>query len=185
MKIRTFIALRLASDAIDSLLKLRDDFFPAEKYDLNWEKREKLHLTLKFLGDTDENLIPDISRAIADILKEKEKPKLRFSRFGLFFRDNKPRILYAGLEKNETLISIAGEINENLIEFGFKKETRNFKAHLTLLRIKNGKYFTKIKQFTKVKPPGGIVSVDSIVFYSSELNPGGSIYKAIEKFNLD
>ncbi|MGK9476001.1 RNA 2',3'-cyclic phosphodiesterase [Melioribacter sp. OK-6-Me] len=183
MTIRTFIALNLPENVLDRIIELRDAFFKNTS-GLRWEEKNKLHITLKFLGDTDENLIPDITRSISDLVKEHSPISLKISKAGLFYRDSKPAILYLDFLENEYLVRIYEEI-ENLMEsFGYKKEKRKFKTHLTLLRIKNDRHLDQIKNFTKLEIDIPEFISDEITLYRSILQTTGSVYQPIASFKL-
>ncbi|AFN75665.1 2'-5' RNA ligase [Melioribacter roseus P3M-2] len=184
MTIRTFIALDLPEFVLNRIIELRDSFFENVS-DLKWESRNKLHITLKFLGDTDENLIPDISRSLADLADRYSPFSLKISKAGLFYRNGKPAILYLDFLENEYLLRFHEEIENIMENFGFKKENRKFKTHLTLLRIKNDRHLNRIKNFTKLGIDLPEFISDEITLYRSILKPAGSVYQPIESFKLN
>ncbi len=183
MTIRTFIALNLPENILNRIIELRDSFFKNTS-ELRWEEKNKLHITLKFLGDTDENLIPDITSSLSELVKEHSPISLKISNAGLFYRDGKPTILYLDFLENEYLLRMYEEI-ENLMEkFGYKKEKRKFKTHLTLLRIKNDRYLNQIKNFTNFDIDLPEFISDEITLYRSILQTTGSVYQPIASFKL-
>ncbi|MGK9368947.1 RNA 2',3'-cyclic phosphodiesterase [Melioribacter sp. Ez-97] len=184
MTIRTFIALDLPESILDSIIELRDSFFENES-DLKWEAKNKLHITLKFLGDTDENLIPDVSRSIAELVERYSPFSLKISKAGLFYRNGKPAILYLDFLENEDLLRFQEEIENSMESFGYKKENRKFKTHLTLLRIKNDRHLNRIKNFTKLDINLPEFISDKVTLYKSILKPTGSVYQPIESFKLN
>ncbi|PKL83132.1 MAG: RNA 2',3'-cyclic phosphodiesterase [Ignavibacteriae bacterium HGW-Ignavibacteriae-3] len=183
MKIRAFIALDVPEKSIADILKIRDEV-AGSSVSVKWEPKEKLHLTLKFLGDIDSELIGNYSRTLENILKEYEPFELSFSEFGLFRRGQELKILWLGLKENTSLSSLVGDIENQFIEFGFPKEERKFKSHITLLRFRGYEDSKKIVSLTEVKLPELKFKSDSVTLYESRLMPGGSVYRSLKKLYL-
>lgn len=181
MKNRLFIALDLPDDALRYLLEIRKNL--AEGYFINWEADDKLHLTLKFIGDFDSELIQDLSMELS-FLEGYSSINFQFNNFGFFYRDEKPSILWAGLEMDESLIEIVTQINNSLKKFATPVEYRKFKPHITLLRIKGNidtGFVNKFKNFT-FEPAK--FSAETITLYKSILSKQGSKYFKIINYKL-
>jgi 2'-5' RNA ligase len=181
MKIRTFLALEIPNDVKEQIFNLINDFEEAKFF--KWEQKHKIHLTLKFIGDIDNNLIPEIIEKLS-FLNNLSTQTLELKNFGLFYNKKEPKIFWAGLNVSDELINAVNLIEDCLYEFGIEKERRNFKPHLTLLRIKNSAktdFLSKLKDFN-FEPI--VFESDTIVFYKSELLPTGSVYKSLHKFQL-
>ena len=101
-----------------------------------WEPKEKLHLTLKFIGDVSDEMIDKISNELL-FVNNYQSIKCSFSKFGFFYRDNKPKILWAGLDVDDSLFDMITEVNTRLEKLSIPIEKRKFNPHITLLRIKN------------------------------------------------
>lgn len=183
MTIRTFIALNLPENILNQIIELRDSFFKNTS-GLRWEEKNKLHITLKFLGDTDENLIPNITSSLSELVREHSPISLKISKSGLFYRDGKPTILYLDFLENEYLLRMYEGIESLMEKFGYKKEKRKFKTHLTLLRIKNDRYLNQIKNFTNFDIDLPEFISDEITLYRSILQTTGSVYQPIASFKL-
>lgn len=183
MKIRAFIALDIPEKSIADILKIRDEV-AGSQISVKWEPKEKLHLTLKFLGDIDSESIGNYSKSLENILKKYKPFELSFSEFGLFKRRQEPKILWLGMKDNEILSTLVGEIEMQFIEFGFPKEERIFKSHITLLRFRGYEDSKKIVSLTEVKLPDIKFKSDSVTIYESRLMPGGSVYRSLKKLYL-
>lgn len=183
--IRTFIALELPELELKKIIDIKNNYI--NDYDnIKWEPINKLHLTLKFLGDTDENIIPAINSELENILKNYEVFELTFEKFGLFIKDKKPRILWIGLKENSKLSSLAHEIDNVISKFGFEKEKRKFTPHITLLRIKDRdeKFYKDFYKLTQVEIPEINFYADKITFFKSTLLKTGSVYEPIKNFYI-
>lgn len=182
MKNRLFIALEIPEEALDKIIEIRDKIY--DDASLRWEAREKLHITLKFLGDVEEEKNQDIIKLVEEVFKGKSKFDLRFEKFGLFKKNGKPKILWIKTNDSDYLKKIYEEIEDSCYQLGFSKERRGFKSHLTLLRIKGGEDIQKIYKFTKEELPEINFTVSTVTLFKSELKPEGSVYHKIKNFYL-
>lgn len=179
---RLFISFDIPGEIQNRIIDLRDQLYQSRQ--VKWEKKEKLHITAKFLGDTEESLIPDILSRLEEVIKKYSKIKAEFFRFGLFYKMNRPKILWLGLKENEKLTKLFRDIEDKLADLGFEKEKRKFKPHLTILRIKGNEDFKKIKEMTSVEFEPIIFDIQNVSLIKSELKPGGSVYSTIKSFEL-
>jgi len=179
---RLFITLDIPEDTLDEIIKIRDELYRHDS--VRWEGRDKLHITLKFLGDTDSKLIPSLENIIYKISDEYAEQHLSFNKFGIFYRNNEPKIFWLGLDENNDLIGLQKQIEEECRELGFEKERRKFHAHLTLLRIRG---FENIKRLEEIKESKIVpinFSAKTISLIKSDLKPSGSVYSIIKSFEL-
>lgn len=183
MTIRTFIALEIPDDVITQIIKIRDDT-TGKLTNVRWEPKEKLHLTLKFLGDTKKELVGKISDSIEKILENKKNFQLNFSGFGVFTKGRDPKILWVGLNENPRLVELVDEIENTFEEFGYEKEKRKFNAHITLLRIRGHEDLEKILSLTRIKIPEINFTANRITFFESKLLQSGSVYSSLKSFYL-
>jgi RNA 2',3'-cyclic 3'-phosphodiesterase len=183
MPIRTFLALEIPDYAIHKIIELRDlslGLLPGIK----WEPREKLHITLKFLGDTDEEDIDRIICSIEEIIKGHDELELSFSGFGVFSKGGEPKILWAGINKSLPLDRLVSDIDSVLKLYGVPEDKRSYNPHITLLRIKNSSHLRKLLTLTKAEIPFTEFTTGKISFYESRLLSQGSVYNLIKFFNL-
>lgn len=181
MKSRIFIALNIPDEAKDKLFEIINQLHTDK--DLKWEMKEKIHLTLKFVGDVDYELIPEIKNEL-EFLQEYRSQKLQITGFGFFFRFKEPKILWAGLKFSDELKLIAQRLEDYFTKFGIEKEKREFKPHLTLMRIKNNPGENFINKFKNSKFEPIDFQSNSISLIKSELKPSGSVYTEIKKYIL-
>ena len=148
---------------------------------------ENMHLTLKFLGDTNEELIDKIEQIIEESVKEIKPFNIELMGAGVFPNKNYIKVIWIGIEKGEHLKTIAKKIDENISKLGFQEEKRDFSPHLTIGRVRTAKNKEKILQiiekyehilFTKNK-------IDSIKLIKSELTQKGPIYTTIKEIKLN
>ncbi|OFX90137.1 MAG: 2'-5' RNA ligase [Bacteroidetes bacterium GWF2_33_16] len=153
---------------------------------VNWVDTENMHLTLFFLGATNEEQIPVICRHLKEELENTTSFSFSLKGLGVFKSLLDPRILWIGIENADKLKVIKEKIDKALIKLDFKVEDREFKPHLTIGRIKYLKKENELEnlldRFTEYKFQE--IEVAEVVFYESILTNKGPVYKVIEKIHL-
>jgi len=183
---RIFIALKVEPSA--AFLKLISTIKTVLSGDtVKWTNPESIHLTLAFLGDTEENNIENISSMLKDKCSGSGNFELVIKGCGLFRNINDPRILWTGINHSGKLLQLNEIVIGGLKELKIKLEERPFKPHLTLGRIKhvNDKETLRslIEQFENTEIQ--TVPVNEVILYESILMASGPIYKPLAKFRLD
>jgi 2'-5' RNA ligase len=154
--------------------------------DVKLVEPKNIHITLKFLGDTDEDLICKIEEIIKKSV-EKIKPfEIELKGAGVFPNKNYIRVIWVGINNIENLKNISKKIDDQLSLIGFQKEKRDFSAHLTLARVKSLRNKDKILQIVeKYKETDFLnIKVDRIRLKKSQLTPKGPIYSTIREIKL-
>jgi len=179
---RAFIAIDLPEKIKKKIAELENDF---KKCNLTfkWVKPENLHLTLKFLGNINQEQINKINEAITTVSGKFAAFEASLSSFGFFPNARKPRVFFISIDKEELFKSIASELEKELETLGFEKEDR-FKSHITLARIKNLKNIESLKEKIKNTRLDEEFPADTITLYKSTLTKEGPIYGKIFKSNL-
>lgn len=103
---------------------------------IKWVEPENMHLTLKFLGETDEAKIPSICQAIKAASAQSKPFTLKIANSGIFGSHYDPKIIWFGIEKQDELGSLAQNIFTELGKCGWEADRQNFVPHLTIGRIK-------------------------------------------------
>jgi len=183
MQIRTFISLEIPEESIEKIIEIRDKTV-GNIPNIKWEKKDKLHVTLKFLGDTNKDSIVRICESIEGIILKYKPFELKFEKFGFFRRGSDPKILWVSLNPNNILSELVNDIETSLVECGYEKENRGFKPHITLLRFRGYEVVEKVLSLTEVILPEIKFNAEKVIFYESKLLPSGSLYKPIKSFYL-
>jgi 2'-5' RNA ligase len=153
---------------------------------ITWVDPASIHLTLVFLGDTEEERIKVADIAVRQQCSGFGKFSFKLKGTGVFKNFRDPRVIWTGIEECERLASLNGLIMTGLKDTGFKLEDRPFKPHITLGRIKFIKdprllesaleryretYFQK-------------VDINEVILFESILKPAGPIYRPLGRFVL-
>ena len=155
--------------------------------DVNWVKTDRMHLTLKFLGDTEENRLPTLIEALNRIAQGHPCFAFSLDGVGAFPKMEHPRILWIGIQEGrEALVSWAQKIEEGCGELGFPAEERPFSAHLTVGRIRSAKNLPDLveklqtAQFRSSHP----IPIDRVILFQSVLGPHGPTYIPLAQIPL-
>jgi 2'-5' RNA ligase len=187
--LRTFIAINLDQEIKIALSQLVSELKARspEKRGIRWVKQEGMHLTLKFLGEINEEKVSQI-KSILKQISEKYKPfPLRVKGTGTFPPKSKvPRVLWVAIEEVEDLKRLQSNIEEEMESIGFPKERRTFHPHLTLGRVKT---FSDIKEtlyyLEKHRDKNfGEMEAKKITFFRSVLKPTGAEYSVLSEFEF-
>ncbi|MEW6555730.1 MAG: RNA 2',3'-cyclic phosphodiesterase [Elusimicrobiota bacterium] len=157
------------------------------QYDIKWTELGNLHLTLKFLGEVEENKIAEITEKLKNAIADTKKFEIIFYKLGIFPNNRFPRVLWVGVENGEQeLKSLSEKIETALEPLGFEKEKRAFSAHLTLGRFRSPKNNEKLVEILKkIQIEKMLNSVSEILLIKSTLTPKGPIYETIKEFKLE
>jgi 2'-5' RNA ligase len=105
--------------------------------DLKIVELENIHITLKFLGDTDESKVGQITAAIAQAAAGVSCFEAKLKGAGVFPSPKFVRVVWAGIEGAEPLAQIASKLEDLLALLGFEREKRAFSLHLTVARVRS------------------------------------------------
>ncbi len=183
---RCFIAIGI-SDEIKGKIRILIDKMRHLSKGVRWVPIENIHLTLKFLGEVNEGLIPDIKNRLI-LLKNKYNPfKIDIKGTGAFPNPKHPNVLWIGVEPSEQLKRLYLDIEEAMYECGFEKEDREFSPHLTIGRIKDRKGIDLvIKELYTIKDIFfGSIDIREFLLMRSILKPTGAEYSEIARFKLE
>jgi 2'-5' RNA ligase len=184
---RTFIAIEISDD----IKKMLDQIESHLKYagaDVKWVKPETIHLTLKFLGEINEEKCEEVKEALNSIAKYMKPFELTLKDMGAFPKIENPRVVWVGLGKGAAeSAALASGIDDLLSKTGFAKEERPFSPHLTIGRVRSPMNKDKLKekmssassnfQLSAVPPH----QVASVILFKSTLTPQSPIYTNIHE----
>ena len=185
--IRCFIAIELPDGIKQELVSLIRQLCGAAP-DARWVRREGMHLTLKFLGSVSEERIGEIEAALVEAVSGFGCIEARVESAGAFPHDDAARVLWAGVSDEAGRIrELASRIESAMAGLGFERETRPFKPHITVGRIKKPKRNRRLKAALaslKDREFGSLVARE-VVLFKSQLHPDGAIYTPLARIPLE
>lgn len=182
--VRTFIAIELNDQVKQAIREFQDQLKPLG-CDISWVKPENAHLTLKFLGDVKAKMVPSVTEALTNLCRDLRPFDTALTQPGVFPDLRHPRVVWVGLDDSDgNLTRLAGSLETALGNIGFKKERRDFQAHITVGRIKSGKNIQRLSEsLERYQLPEGVTqNIRSICFYKSVLTSSGPIYTTLSTF---
>lgn len=181
---RIFCAVELPDEVksrvAEHIKRLRSEFPHARA---SWEKPEKLHITLKFLGEVEPSRVEDLSRAASHAASRVEPFRLTIDEAGAFPPHGQPRVLWLGIEDSSgRLAALQSSLEDACAAAGFPREPRPFKPHLTLARLRSpqgARELAAAHREAHFEPQD--FNVSELVVMRSELGPGGSRYTPLSR----
>ncbi len=149
--------------------------------DVRWVPTGGMHLTLKFLGETEEALIPKIESSLRAVASRHSRFVLTVAGTGAFPGYSRPRVLWVGIEGSEELKRLYEDIELEMERLGYSREKRAFRPHLTIGRVRSGDglgpVVEKLKGYKGME--FGKIDVGEVVLMRSILKPTGAEYEEI------
>src|SRR5436190_19594683 len=130
---RVFIAIDLPGHVRSRLAEVERELRPATNT-ARWVAAESIHVTLKFIGEVSEKKLQSIDEAIAGLSWKPFQVTVRG--IGFFPGNRSPRVLWAGLQA-PTMEGLSEKLDSRMERFGFEREKRAFRSHITLARARN------------------------------------------------
>ncbi len=177
---RLFVAIDLPAPVKDQLLSLRERDLPPGR----WSRREALHVTLRFIGDVPEAA----ARAYQRALEQVDVPAfdLRIQGVGQFPINDRPRVIWAGLQNTPELRALHEAVEAALEREGLPRDGRRFHPHITLMRfrkpIRRGLASRWLAEHLDLHAEP--FRVDAFALYESDLQPSGAVYRKRAVYDL-
>jgi len=171
-----------------------------------WVRPESLHITLKFIGEQNEEKVPAITERLR--LVHSEPVEIGMAGYGFFPTPKAPRVFWIGIQAGPALAKLAKQIDDATGELGVPREEREFSPHLTLARAgaqgrrssgdpkwrkgdrANSVFAVLQKRLAAMGEPDsaplnfGNMTADKFILYQSQLSPAGSKYTKLERFPM-
>jgi len=182
---RTFMAIKInPTEELQSRIDYLKQHLSHEN--INWIRESQFHITLRFIGDTPDNLIEDIGNVFTEEFINSSAFQLNLEGISLFGSKYHPRVIWVGARPFELLQKMAAKVDESLSKFGFKRDRQNYVPHLSLARIRK---LSDINHFHRVmdsSEKGFIQSevINSVMFYESILKNTGAVYQVLKEIDL-
>ncbi|MEJ5305194.1 MAG: RNA 2',3'-cyclic phosphodiesterase [Ignavibacteria bacterium] len=175
MKLRLFFAVNFDDEIKRKFYEISSQL---RKFNepVKYEPVEKLHLTLLFLGNVDENLLSELDRKALEISKNFSSSELFFDKLGVFKNFHQPRVIWIGTKDNPILKELSFKLKMMTNDLNIMTDEKEFSPHITLGRVKgrlSEKFIDFLKSFS-FEP--FTAKVNSFELMESKLEPSGSKY---------
>ncbi|GAB4417032.1 MAG: RNA 2',3'-cyclic phosphodiesterase [Thermodesulfovibrionales bacterium] len=185
MGLRCFIAINLheplKKEIDESTAGLKKD-----DWDVRWVPVQNLHITLKFLGNTPEDLLQKIEEKLSRASAYCKPFDVKLCSVGVFPDEKRPRVIWIDLLDSDELVRLQEGIENSMVDLGFEKEGRPFSPHLTIGRIRSLKGRDSLLRAIRTLKDRefGNIRVDRVSLMRSELKPTGAQYTIMAEFKL-
>ena len=183
---RTFIAVDLDEDLGHALQRLQDQLRDqTAPRSVRWVRPEGIHLTLKFLGDTELPQVEAVKAAVAEAAAEIGPFSFAVRGLGCFPNARRPRVLWVGVEEpTGALVRLRDAVEAHVAPLGFPTERRSFHPHLTLGRVHRRASKSEVREIGDLVTHSlvgdvGQMAVEQVSYIRSELTPQGAVYTTL------
>lgn len=185
-KIRIFLAVKIPKDLQDKVLEIQKQL-KKQNPDVKWVEPENFHYNLKFFGHVTGSELNKIQQAVKKVIKKHEPFSIEIAGIGTFPSPTSPRVIWLGTKKGTNEITdLANELDDEFSKSGFEAESRPFRPHLTLGRIRSTQnkqnLIKKIRDIEHINI--GAFEVNEVVIFQSKLSRAGPTYVEHSKFRL-
>jgi 2'-5' RNA ligase len=187
-KVRSFIAVP-AGEEIERTVRTVEGELGLSGADVKWVRPGNVHITLKFLGGVEAERLGRVPEALRRSLKGVRSFQGLVSGVGTFPPNvQRARVVWLGLVQGvEEMKSLAGAVEDAMEPLGFDRESRGFRCHITIGRVKRGARrlddLARCIAGVEFKPLK--LLVDRVNLVKSELTPAGAVYTVLETFGLE
>ncbi|MGB7924306.1 MAG: RNA 2',3'-cyclic phosphodiesterase [Pyrinomonadaceae bacterium] len=184
---RIFCAVELPPDvrarAAEHIAALRD---AAPRVRASWERVEKLHLTLKFLGEVEQGRVEALTQAAARATTGAQGFDISIEGAGAFPTRGLPRVLWLGVvDPLGGLARLQSRLEDECAVEGFAREERPFHPHLTIARLRTPEGARRLAELHRQAGfEAARFAAVELTLVRSELGPGGSRYSPISHHRL-
>ena len=180
--IRAFIAIEFPQEVKKRVFQVSSKLQEIMKDDpIRWVPEEKIHLTLRFLGDVSKENIGLIQKIIQAEAMQQKPLDVSYGELGVFPNFHRPRVVWIGVQVPDALMTLQRRIESELNRIGYQPDPREFFPHLTIGRVSRNvspKAIRQVGQKLNEQKLGflGVTRADSVTLFRSDLHPDGAVY---------
>lgn len=185
---RSFLAVHFSSEVSERIVELQADLKNGSpEKAVKWVEPHNLHLSLQFLGDVDVGLFPKLSGGLRGAFADVQPFPIVLGGVGAFPSAERPRVVWVGFRTGandlHTLQACVERVTEPL---GFSPEKREFRAHVTLGRVKDEHAARGLKPALDLfeKAEAGQCQIGVVELMTSELRSNGPRYSVLDTFPI-
>ena len=183
--VRTFLAIDLPAEQKKILEKIQNRW-KSFRAGIRWVPPDRMHLTLKFLGDINTFQLKQVINTTRNICSNHSSFNLSLGAAGVFPGTRRPRVLWIGLTGDtRDLILLHDHIEEHLAAIGFPPESRRYSPHLTMGRVRSSRQISRlIDAVYDEQIRSAPFQVSEVTIYESILTPESPVYTVLDRCPL-
>jgi len=176
--VRLFFAINLPEDLRRSLVEATQSVRDTAP-DIAWVDEERVHLTLKFLGEQPQEMVARLEEMMTSLAARHREIHVSVQGLGAFPNFRRARVVWLGVDAEPRLELLHHDLEVECERLGFELEGRPFRPHLTLARVKRPLDEDAARMLARaakrVEVRGDFVA-HSLDLMRSQTSPRGSIY---------
>ena len=186
-RLRCFVAAPIEVKVAKRLVR-EIGFLQLAGADVKWVPLENLHVTLRFIGNTDPNDVVPVVDAIEEVAAEIPACRPMVEGIEFFPNQRRPRVVAARVTEDvEALNALYAGLQKTLGELGFRPERKPLRPHVTLGRMNSGgrgmdDLMTRLEESAERR--FGPTVINHVNLYMSETGPQGPEYTIMNRIEL-
>ncbi|MEM4780689.1 MAG: RNA 2',3'-cyclic phosphodiesterase [Halalkalicoccus sp.] len=184
---RLFVSIGLPEDLAEAIAALQAEF--SEASGLRFTDPEGVHVTLKFLGEVDEDRVPELEEALETAVVESAVSPFgaEYGGLGVFPSLDYISVLWLGVRDGAAeMTRLAEAIERETVALGFDPANHEFTPHVTLARMNHAGGKELVRRLVENRDPTvGRAAVRSIELTRSDLGQNGPAYSTVASIPLD
>jgi len=183
-RIRAFVALEMP-DRVRETIRREQRALKPQLPQARWTRPEGQHLTLKFLGESAIDDLVNLKREIVTRIAGLPAVSIRLAGAGFFPSSRRPRIAWVGGSADGGA-EVATAVEAAALTVGMARERREWSLHLTQARLNRPWPRHAVEHFLEWgrRLDIEVFTCREVVLFRSDLQPGGAVYTALERFPL-
>jgi len=183
---RSFLAVELGKELAGRIHAIQGTL-KAKMEGVRWVGSGGVHVTLKFLGEIDPNVVDQIAEKAQEAVQGITSFTISIGGGGAFPNSRNPRVLWIGVDDHHGLLTeLQDRVERKLEALGFQRENREYRPHLTLGRVRSGtrKGVSAEAMQELQQSDVGTMEVKEITLFRSDLKPTGAEYTKLRTIPL-
>lgn len=184
--IRVFVALPISPEVKERIAQSIDKLKKQLPGPVRWVAVENIHVTLKFLGDTSQASLQDLTHTLSAVIGQQAPIQITIGGFGVYPNTKRPRVLWVGIQAPPELESLQRAIETACTRLGYPAEDKSFSPHLTIARIREDSPMTDLRPVLQNIQIGelGTLKIETVTLFRSDLFPKGPKYTPLAHIPL-
>jgi 2'-5' RNA ligase len=116
---------------------------------LSWVDETRLHLTLKFLGEQSDEIVPGLGASLSDAARRHRQFTMHLGEIGAFPNFRRARVVWMGIRHDPRLELLHHDVELACEAHGLEIDGRAFRPHLTLARVKDRTKVEELRQLSR------------------------------------
>jgi 2'-5' RNA ligase len=183
--LRAFVALDLEPMSLRRVVRVADRLrMGSGAPSASWVPPAKMHVTLRFMGELPVGAVEGLAKSLRVLADGKSAPKPCAMRLAAFPSIEDAEIVVVELDDvSGGVLKLAERVGKLATKLGMAEETRPFRPHVTLARLKRA-YDSRRWLRRELVEGAGECRASRITLYRSDLGEEGASYVPLARFDF-